>query len=140
MKPVIGQLVEAVKFTSGSSRLPPMKVELCLRSLIEAATDRLPPINWAAILSAISREYPGNIFMLFSWALETSVIYLTFKLEIQLIMFYQTFPGTEKLCVELAIKQGQWTPNAALYVTAQMQLPQFSYLKVSAALCFTAQM
>ena len=61
LKPVIGQLVEAVKSTSGSGRFPPMKVELCLKSLVEAATDRLPPINWAAILSAVSREYPGNV-------------------------------------------------------------------------------
>ena len=44
---------------------------------------------------------------------------------------FNTFTGTERLCVEMAIKQGQWTPSAAIYVTAQIQSPQFTYLKVS---------
>ena len=48
---------------------------------------------------------------------------------------FNTITGTERLCVALAIKQGQWTPSAALYVTAQIQSPQFTYLKVSATLC-----
>ncbi len=61
LKSVIAQLHDVIKMASGSvasARLLTM-AELCVRSLLEVATNRLPPLNWAAILSALTREFPG---------------------------------------------------------------------------------